>query len=408
MMWKKLIFSSLVSLLMCCGLVRAERTVLLLGDEVMNACLPELIGLTGDKATCTFVQMPKSGHPDWKAFCTEHVYGKGYDVIHFSFGRELMFHENGKPRAGASEIWGVYTGLIQALQQSDSFLVGCTITPVRGTMPGYIPNVDWEYSSRFKQQLGPHGIKVDDLGDYTCTRLDEMVQNHSNLPTKLGEQLMAEQVANSIFEAFNEGQDSDRPRVLLVGDSIVGGYYGATRNQLAGQAVVYSGGTTYNDAHPDWKKIVDEYIAKGGDRGWDVIQFNWGLHAVKHVDAKNRTLAADRPGARIQFSPEEYAANLELFVQELKRTGAKLVFATTTPIPEKCPGAIAHLDLDAYNGPAKEIMKRHGIPVNDLYAFALAHEEELQIPANVHFTAHGSEELAKLNVRSITPLLNSL
>lgn len=58
--------------------------------------------------------------------------------------------------------------------------------------------------------------------------------------------------------------------------SIVGGYYGATRDLFARKANVYSGGTTDNDAHPDWRGIADKYIEKGRDHGWDIIQFNRG------------------------------------------------------------------------------------------------------------------------------------
>ncbi|MDZ8117435.1 SGNH/GDSL hydrolase family protein [Pontiella sp. NLcol2] len=384
----------------------ASKKVLFLGDEVMFAYKPDLLKLIGDKAHCTFVPFPKVGKPDWETFCNTYVYGKGYDVIHFSYGRELMFHENGEPRGKNEETWGIYTGLIKALRKSGAFLVGCTTTPVRGAMPGYEGAVDWNYNARFKQMLGPSGVKINDLGDYTRTRLSEMVQNDSNLPTPLGAQLMAEQVANAVFEAFNEGQDPDRPRILMVGDSIVGGYYGATRNRFAGEAIVYSGGTTYNDAQPDWKKIVDEYIEKGGARGWDVIQFNWGLHAMKHVDADHKTINADQPGARIQFSPEEYIQQLELFVTELKRTGAQLVFATTTPIPKDCSGSIVFLDQSAYNEPAKKLMERAGIAVNDLYAFVLPRMKELMIPRNVHFTAYGSEQLAEQNYSVLCSLIS--
>ncbi|QBG46572.1 hypothetical protein EGM51_03860 [Verrucomicrobia bacterium S94] len=75
------------------------KKVLFLGDEVMLTYKPDLLKLIGDKAQCSFALFPKTGKPDWEAFCNTQVYGKGYDVIHFSYGRELMFHENGKPRA---------------------------------------------------------------------------------------------------------------------------------------------------------------------------------------------------------------------------------------------------------------------------------------------------------------------
>lgn len=405
-MRKQWVLIGLIGVLLCC-VAHAERKVLLLGDRVMKSYQTDVLERVGDQAECTFVQMPETSHPDWDAFCNEKIYGKGYDVIHFSYGRELMLHTDGKPAADNSAVWGMYDGLINALEKSNAFLIGCTTTPVRGKMAGFVDKIDWDYAARFNQQLGPHGIKINDLGDYTRTRLDEMVQLNSYLPTALGAQLMAEQVGNSIFEAFNEGVGFDRPRILLVGDSVVGGYYSATRNQFAGTAVVYSGGTTYNEACPDWKKIVDEYIAKGGQRGWDVIQFNWGLHAVKYVDESNKTLSADQPGARIQFTPADYANNMERFVAELKRTGARLVFATTTPIPENATGAIVHLDLAPYNDAAVAIMKLNDIPVNDLHAVGLSRMKELQIPGNVHFTAYGYKELAKQNYRMILPLLDT-
>ncbi|WOO40844.1 SGNH/GDSL hydrolase family protein [Rubellicoccus peritrichatus] len=393
------------------------KNVLLLGDDVMFAYEQELVGLIGDKANCTFISMPQGASPDWDAFSEEYIQGLGWDVIHFSYGRELMLHvdadghpveeaNDGMPLGDKAEVWGIYESLIKTLGESDAFLIGCTTTPVRGNMSGYAGDVDWTYGSRFKQLLGPNGVKINDLADYTRTRRNEMVRQNSNLPTDIGEQLMAEQVANNILEAFNEGQNPDRPRILIVGDSIVGGYYGATRNLFGGSAAVYSGGTTYNDPNPNWKKIVDQYIKKGGDRGWDVIQFNWGLHAVKYVDENNKGSEPGKPGAHIQFTPEEYVENLEAFVNELKRTGATLVFATTTPIPKGSPGSIRYLDLEEYNGPAKAIMGKHGILVNDLYSFAMPRLEEIQIKDNVHFHAQGSEELAKQNYSVLAPLLD--
>ena len=48
----------------------------------------------------------------------------------------------------------------------------------------------------------------------------------------------------------------------------------------------------------------------------------------------------------------------------------------------------------AYNAVAKKIMKRNGIAIDDLYAFALPKLKEIQLPANVHYTPEGSKTLA--------------
>jgi len=373
-----------------------EKKVLLLGDEVLFACQPAVVRLMEGKADCFFVRLPESVNSDWSSFFSDQVNTSRWDAIHFSCTRPLMA-QNGRANL---------TGLIAELQKTGACLVGASLTPVRGSMPGISRKEEFQNSKLFKQLLQMDGIRLNDLGDYTQARLAEMVQMNSNLPTGLGVQLMAEQIVNGVLEALNEGVDPNRPRILIVGDSIAGGYFSTTRELLAGQATVFSGGTTYNDRNPDWKKIVDQYIEKGGERGWDIIQFNWGLHAVKFVDEQNRNSEPGKPGAHIQFTVEEYARNLELFVNELKRTGAKLVFATTTPVPEGASGSIRYLDLTPYNEAAKEIMKQHGIPVNDLHAAARARLSEWQIPDNVHFTDSGSDELAKHNFKVLLPLLS--
>ncbi len=372
-----------------------KKKVLLLGDDVLFSCGTAVSQLLDGKAECTFVRMPETAGLDWMVFFRDQVNTSRWDVIHFACTRPLM------AQSGRANL----TGLIAELQKTGACLVGASLTPVRGSMPGIRRNDDFQSAKRFGKVLQMEGIRLNDLGDYTQTRLAEMVQMNSNLPTELGVQLMAEQIVNGVLEAMNEGADPNRPRILIVGDSIAGGYYSATRGLFAGRAAVFSGGTTYNDRNPDWKKIVDQYIEKGGEKGWAVIQFNWGLHAVKFVDEQNRNSEPGKPGAHIQFTVEEYARNLELFVNELKRTGAKLVFATTTPVPKGASGSIRYLDLTPYNEAAKAIMKKHGIPVNDLYAAALPRLPALQIENNVHFTASGSAELAKQNFKVLLPLL---
>lgn len=380
------------------------KQVLLLGDAVMQAYQPEVVRILDGKAACTFVTMPETGSPDWDAFCATHVDAGTWDVIHFSYGRELIFHTNGVPRAAASEVTGIYSGLVTRLQGKATAVIGCTITPVYGTMPEYVSAVDADYAAKFKQVITNAGLRVNDLADYTQTRIEEMVQLNSNLPTELGVQLMGEVVANSVLEALNAAEPSRMPQVLVAGDSVVSGYYSALCDFFDGEASVYKDGTAYNGPNPDWGRLVDGYIARGSN-GWDVIQFNWGLHAVKYVDENNKNCLPDDPGAHIQFTVEEYARQMELWVKELKRTGAKLVFATTTPVPEGAGGSIPYIDVTPYNDAAKAIMATNGIAVNDLYAFAFPRLTELQIANNVHFTAYGSSELARQTHSVISPML---
>jgi acyl-CoA thioesterase-1 len=81
-------------------------------------------------------------------------------------------------------------------------------------------------------------------------------------------------------------------------------------------------------------------------------------------------------------------------VARLKATGARLIFATTTPVPEGTNMRI-HDEEIAYNRVANEIMKENGIVVDDLHAFVTPRAAEIQRPRNVHFTPEGSMMLAR-------------
>ncbi|MCE9610163.1 MAG: SGNH/GDSL hydrolase family protein [Chthoniobacter sp.] len=188
------------------------------------------------------------------------------------------------------------------------------------------------------------------------------------------------------------------PRVLLIGDSISMGYTIPTRAALAGVANIHripaNGGSTDVGL-----KNIDVWLATGGaDRKWDVIHFNWGLHDLKHW--KDGKLDLTGP----QVNPlEQYEKNLREIVARLKKTGAKLVFATTTPVPGGSGGRVEKDEL-AYNESALRIMKAEGVAIDDLHAIVRA-KPDTQLPANVHFTADGYKVLAAQVVSSIKDVL---
>ena len=128
---------------------------------------------------------------------------------------------------------------------------------------------------------------------------------------------------------------------------------------------------------------------------FDVIHFNFGLHDIKRIDP-NSGKASTNPDHPPQATLEVYTAQLEKITEQLQGSGAVLVFATTTPVPEG--GVRPHRDpkdVVVYNAAAVAMMKERGIAVNDLYAYALPRLDELQRPVNVHFTATGSNALAQ-------------
>lgn len=192
------------------------------------------------------------------------------------------------------------------------------------------------------------------------------------------------------------------PRVLLIGDSISIGYTVPVRELLKGKANVHR---PLTNCGPTTKGVA-EIDAWLGDGKWDVIHFNWGLHDLKYMGPQNQNLADPAaPDSHQQVPPAEYEKNLRLLVDRLRKTGAKLIWRSTTPVPEGVKGRVVG-DSKKYNDIAKTIMEEHNIPVDDQYRFALARLSEIQLPANVHFSRHGSEALAKQAVAAITAALN--
>ena len=171
------------------------------------------------------------------------------------------------------------------------------------------------------------------------------------------------------------------PRVLLIGDSISIGYTVPVRMLLAGKANVHriagNAGPSSNGVF-----LIDTWLGK--DK-WDLIHFNFGLHDLKRLD-----------DGKHQVPIESYERYLRLIVQRLKKTGARMIWATTTPVPDaKVSPPRVPADVGVFNAAAARVMKEHDVPIDDLYGFALPRLSEIQMPANVHFTPAGSESLAK-------------
>jgi acyl-CoA thioesterase-1 len=185
--------------------------------------------------------------------------------------------------------------------------------------------------------------------------------------------------------------DPALPRVLLIGDSISIGYAPAVRKLLDGKTNVHlipeNGATTTNGL-----KNLSAWL--GGGR-WDVIHFNWGLHDLRIME-----------DGKHQVPIEAYQKNLGELVARLKMTGAKLIWCSTTPVPEgklsppRRPG-----DVPRYNEIAARVMQANRIAINDLYGFALPRLAQIQRPENVHFTEEGSEQLAKTVAEAIVKAL---
>jgi hypothetical protein len=203
-------------------------------------------------------------------------------------------------------------------------------------------------------------------------------------------------------EAFKNPDDTSLPNVLLIGDSVSNAYTVDVRKRLTGKADVFripgnGKDSAYGLAH------LDPWL---GTRHWDVIHFNWGLWDLCYRNPKSKTQGhRDKVNGTLTATPEEYRANMEKIVARLKKTGATLIWCTTTPVPEQEAGRKLGDDL-LYNQIAAEIMNANGVLINDLHAHALSRHSEIQKQkGDVHYTEDGSAYLAAKVAQAISDAL---
>jgi len=168
------------------------------------------------------------------------------------------------------------------------------------------------------------------------------------------------------------------PRVLLIGDSVSRGYTQSVRKALAGKANVHRAPANCGPTASGLRNI-DVWL---GDGKWDVIHFNFGIH--------------DRA------TPiSDYTQRLEQLIERMKKTGAKLIWASTTPIPDNPAHNQTAASIVERNQAAAVLMKKHGIATDDLFAAITPHLAEMQNPNDVHFNAKGYDFLGETVAKAI-------
>jgi lysophospholipase L1-like esterase len=174
-----------------------------------------------------------------------------------------------------------------------------------------------------------------------------------------------------------DADKDDLPRVLLVGDSITRGYFGAVEKHLAGKAYCARLTTSKCVSDPtfddDLKLLLKQYK-------FSVIHFNNGLHGWGYTEDQYRDSLL-----KTVVAVKEYAGD------------AKFIWATTTPVREKSNLEIFAERTDRVkvrNKLASEIMTEQQVPTDDLFELIKDHAEWTS-GDGVHFNGQGNEALAK-------------
>jgi hypothetical protein len=187
--------------------------------------------------------------------------------------------------------------------------------------------------------------------------------------------------------------DPQRPRVLLIGDSILSGYMNDVIKSLAGKAYVDVWVTPLFQSEQT-NKILAEVLTNGP---YDVIHFNMGLHGW--------------PVGRIKEGTFEPLTKAYVEVIRQKLPNARIIWASSTPI--MIPGKPVQLDpkLNAiiieHNRMAAKVMAEMNIPVNDFYGLLVPDKLELARGDIAHWTPPAYKILADAAVASIQKALLS-
>lgn len=168
-----------------------------------------------------------------------------------------------------------------------------------------------------------------------------------------------------------DANETKLPRVLLIGDSITGGYGPKVEDALKGKASVARLTTSKSIGDP---VLLTELALVLGQCRFDVVHFNNGLHGSG-------------------YSEEEYRQQFPELVATVRKHAAqaKLIWATTTPVRQAGNLSVIAEDtkrVEARNKIAAEFAAREKIAVNDLFGLVKDHPEWWSADG-VHYNAQG-------------------
>ena len=184
-------------------------------------------------------------------------------------------------------------------------------------------------------------------------------------------------------------EDPKLPRVLLIGDSITMGYTAPLRELLAGKANVQHPAENCGPS----RRILEHLDLYLGKKHWDVIQLNCGIHDLTYLNEAKK-VTGPKAGGKPQVPLDEYRTNLEAIVARLKKTGATLIWCTTTPMNHPDVYRLPD-DVGRYNEVAKGVMEKNGVRINDLNRRVHEFKKPMWTPEGVHYTPEGYHELAQ-------------
>ena len=183
-------------------------------------------------------------------------------------------------------------------------------------------------------------------------------------------------------------------KALLLGDSIRMGYDDYVKELLQDRCeVCYAADDNGRfSAYTLWQ--MNQLFRQHGH--FDVVHWNNGYWDM-NIEA---------PMVDPIHPPEEYVHFLKRILAEIRRNGARPVFATTTPVlssgsaADNTGSGALSIQYDntwvmRYNQAAKALMEAEGVPVNDLYALCEQDPYYYKCADLLHLTETGYRKCAR-------------
>lgn len=188
--------------------------------------------------------------------------------------------------------------------------------------------------------------------------------------------------------------DPKRPRVLLVGDSILNGYLKRATALLDGKVYVDAWVNPYCQSEHLNKTLLPQVLAHGP---YAVVHFNMGLHGW--------------PKGRIKDGAFEPLTKGYVEVLRAKLPKARLIWASSTPVTKEKQPAELEPDINPiiieHNRMAVKVMAEMNVPVNDFYSL-LVNKRELARGDRFHWTTPAYDLLAQTCAESVLRELENI
>jgi lysophospholipase L1-like esterase len=183
-------------------------------------------------------------------------------------------------------------------------------------------------------------------------------------------------------------------KVVLLGDSIKAWYTKPVIELLKDKCeILYipqdNGRFTYYSV-----RQLMEIIWKHGE-DIDLVHFNCGYWDMSMMPILNEPM----------MTIDEYISGLKKIIKLSRATGAKLIFATTTPLPASGSAqdntgtgstfVFEQERVKIYNDAAIKLMEEENIPINDLYSVCKQDARYYKCEDNLHHTEEGNRVLAQ-------------